>query len=125
MCGLGGLFSGSPTLTRLPWISATRSLVSFALMAEALAIRLAVMTAAFSNIKTLAIMSDSLTLIKMLKQKESRPALYRILFDIYHFSTYFNVISFHFIPRLQNSEADSVAKLALASSVVSVSSNGA
>ncbi|KAF3484983.1 hypothetical protein F2Q69_00052693 [Brassica cretica] len=72
MCGLGGLFSGSPTRTRLPRISATRSLVSSALMAEAPAICLAVMTAAFSNIKTVAILSDSLTLIKMLKQKETR-----------------------------------------------------
>lgn len=86
-------------------------------MAEALAIRLAVMTAAFSNIKSLVILSDSLSLITMLKARESSAAL----FDIYHFSY---VISFSFIPCLQNSDADSVAKLALSSFLVSSSPVG-
>lgn len=87
-------------------------------MAEALAVRLAVMDAAFSNIKSLMILSDSLSLIKLLKGNESRPAFFGILFDIYHFSSYFDVLSFRFIPRLQNFEADLVAKLALSHAVV-------
>lgn len=90
-------------------------------MAEALAIRLAVMTAAFSNIKSLVILSDSLSLITMLKARESSAALFGTLFDIYHFSY---VISFSFIPCLQNSDADSVAKLALSSALVSSSPVG-
>ncbi|KAF2562305.1 hypothetical protein F2Q70_00018329 [Brassica cretica] len=98
-----------------------RKHVSSALMAEALAIRLAVMTAAFSNIKSLVILSDSLSLITMLKARESSAALFGTLFDIYHFSY---VISFSFIPCLQNSDADSVAKLALSSALVSSSPVG-
>lgn len=95
-CGLRGLFSGSHPASRLPQISESRTLVSSALMAEALAVRLAVMNAAFSNIKFLMILSDSLSLIRLLKGKESRPALFGILFDIYHFSSYFDVLSFSF-----------------------------
>ena len=93
-------------------------------MAKALAVRLAVMNAAFSNIMSLMIMSDSLSFVKLLKGKESRPALFGILFDIYHFSSYFDVLSFRFIPRLQNSEADLVAKLALSHAVVTHSHMG-
>lgn len=54
--------------------------------------------------------------------KEFRPALFGIMFDIYHFSSYFDVISFSHIPRLSNCEADSVAKSALA--LLSVTSVG-
>ncbi|CAG7861676.1 unnamed protein product, partial [Brassica rapa] len=54
------------------------------------------MTAAFSNIKSLVILSDSLTLITLLKGKETRPGLSGILFDIYFFSSYFELISFSF-----------------------------
>lgn len=123
-CGLGGIFAGSIMVSKLPLLSETRSFVSSALMAEALAVRLAVMTAAFSNIKSLLILSYSLTLIKLLKGKESRPELFGILFDIYHFSSYFDAISFSFILRLQNSDADLVAKSALSNVCISSSRLG-
>lgn len=58
-------------------------------MTEALTVRLAVMTAAFSNIKFLTIRSNFLVLIKLLESRESRPTLFGIVFDIYHFSSYF------------------------------------
>ena len=83
-------------------------------MAEAIAVRSAVMTAASSNFRSLTVYSDSQVLISMIKAKETRPALYGILYDIYHFSTLFDSICFSFIPRLNNSEADLVAKSALA-----------
>ncbi|CAG7883126.1 unnamed protein product [Brassica rapa] len=83
-------------------------------MAEAIAVRSAVMTAASSNIRSLTVLSDSKVLISMVIAKESRPTLFGILFDIYHFSSVFDSIAFRFVPRLENSEADSVAKLALA-----------
>ena len=51
----------------------------------------------------------------MIRAKESRPELFGILYDIYHFSLSFDVISFHFIPRVHNDAADKVAKSALAS----------
>ncbi|KAG2305617.1 hypothetical protein Bca52824_025365 [Brassica carinata] len=81
--------------------------------------------AAFSNIKSLVIRSDPLTLVTLLKEKESRPGLFGILFDIYHFSSYVELISFCFIPCLQNVEADGVDKSALADAVVSSSRLGA
>ena len=82
-------------------------------MAEALAIRSAVMYAASSNVKVLMILLDSLSLVKLLKGKSSIPALFGILFDIYHFSSTFESVSFRFVPRLSNVEADTVAKSAL------------
>lgn len=89
-------------------------------MAEAIALRSAVMTAAQSNIRSLTVLSDSKVLISMVNAKDSRPALFGILFDIYHFSHAFETISFRFVPRLPNSEADSVAKLTLASADISL-----
>lgn len=123
-CGLGGVFSGPPSFDRLPHLSESRTLVSSALMAEALAVRLAVMKTAFSNMKSLVILSDSLSLITLLKGKDSRPELFGILFDIYHFIPYFDAISFCYIPRFQNTEADGVAKSALVSVIASFSISG-
>lgn len=113
-CGLGIIFSGPVFVNFQSQLSCTRPFVSSALMSEALAVRRAVMTAAFANFKSLLILSDSLDLIKLLNKVESKPALFGIMFDIYHFSTYFDVISFVHVPRLSNCEADSVAKSALA-----------
>ncbi|CAF2258607.1 unnamed protein product, partial [Brassica napus] len=71
-------------------------------IAEALAVRSAVSTAASSNIKSLTVYSDFLVLISLLKAKESRPTLYGIVFDIYHLSRLFSSISFCYVPRLTN-----------------------
>ncbi|XP_013718786.2 uncharacterized protein LOC106422541 [Brassica napus] len=117
-CGLGGVFTGPPSTTHLRQLCESRPFVFFALMAEALAVRLAVMTAACANIKSLLILSDSLDLVKLLIKKESRPALFGIVFDIYYFTSLFDVISFAHVPRLNNCEADFVARSALASIVV-------
>ncbi|KAF3599253.1 hypothetical protein F2Q69_00039276 [Brassica cretica] len=100
--------------SRLPNIHYSCRFISSALMAEAIAVRSAVMKAASSNIRSLTVYSDSQVLISMIKTKETRPALYGILFDIFYFSSLFETISFMFIPRLENSEADLVAKSALA-----------
>lgn len=62
--GLGGAFTGHSSVSQLPSLSGSRKSVSV-LMAEALAVRLAVMTAAFSNIKSLVILSDSVAHIKL------------------------------------------------------------
>lgn len=93
-------------------------------MAEAIAIRAAVMKAASSNLRSLTVLSDSKVLITMLKTKTSRPALFGILFDIFYFSSVLDSVSFLFIPRLQNLEADRVAKSALAMIVVNPSAEG-
>ncbi|WZY80122.1 hypothetical protein YC2023_026506 [Brassica napus] len=113
-CCIGVLFSELED-TRIQPLKVSRSFVSSALMGEALAVRLAVMTASSSNVRSLIVLSDSQVLINMIRAKESRPELFGILFDIYHFSLSFEDISFHFIPRLCNVAADNVAKAALAS----------
>lgn len=82
-------------------------------MAECLAIRSVVMTAASSNIRSLTVYSDSQVFINMLKRKESQPSLFGIMGDIYHFSRAFEAISFVFIPRWENLDADLVAKASL------------
>lgn len=109
-CGFGGVFSGWRPHREIEPLQASRRFVSSALMAEALAIRSAVMHAASLNIKSLMILSDSLSLVQLLKEGGSVPALFGILFDIYHFSSTFSVISFSYVPRLSNIMADSVAK---------------
>lgn len=114
--GIGGIFSGS-LATSLTSFSKVHSHVSSALMAEAIAVHRAVSLAVYSNVRSLAVLSDSLSLIKLLKMGELQPELFGIMFDIYHFMSLFDVISFHFISRNFNSEADSVAKSVLALSV--------
>lgn len=111
-CGFGAVFSG-PAGSSLPTVSDSRPFVSSALMGEALAMRAAIMIAFTSNVRSLTIRSDSLALINLVKAKESRPELFGILFDVYHFSNLFDVISFVFTPRLCNTAADAVAKTAL------------
>lgn len=121
-CGTGGVFSGTVGQCPAP-ISDSRRFVSSAIMAECLAIRSAVMHAASLNIKSLMILSDSQSLVKLVKERGSVPALFGILFDIYHFSLLFDVIFFSYVPRLSNVMTDSVAKSAL-SLLNLASSNG-
>ena len=59
------------------------------------------------------ILSDSLSLVKLLKGRGSVPVLFGILFDIYYFSVLFGVVSFSYVFRVGNGMADSVAKSAL------------
>lgn len=67
------------------------------------------------RVRSLIVISDSHILINMIKAKESRPGLFGILFDIYHFSLSFDVMSCHFMPHLCNDVADKVATSALTS----------
>lgn len=90
-CGIGGIFQGAQRHTTTT-INFSCQFISSALMAEAIAVRSAVMDAAASNIRSLTVLSDSQVLIAMLKTKESRPALFGITFDIYHFSNLFDSI---------------------------------
>ncbi|KAF2616940.1 hypothetical protein F2Q68_00042484 [Brassica cretica] len=108
-CDIGVIFSGESTIT-LPNLCESHNHVSSALMAEAIAVRLAVVTAVYSNVRSLAVLSDSLSLIKLLKNGESQPELFGIMFDIYHYLSYFDVISYTFISQNFNGKADPVAK---------------
>lgn len=85
------------------------------LIAEALAIRKAVLEAFISNADSLLVLSDSQALVKLLKTKGSRTELNNILIDIYYYSSQLKACSIYYISRLCNVEADLVAKLELVS----------
>lgn len=116
-CDIGGILSGENTIT-LPNLCESRNHVSSALMAEAIAVHLAVATAVYSNIRSLEVLFDSLSLIKLLKNGGSQLEFFGIMFDIYHYLFYFDVVSCIFIFGNSNGESDSVAKSALSLAVI-------
>lgn len=87
--------------------------VSSPLMVEALAIRSAIAMAAALEIPNLQICSDSQTLIRAINNKMQDKEIYGILNDIHQISSVFGSISFSFLPRQQNKEADELAKRTL------------
>ncbi|KAG2321699.1 hypothetical protein Bca52824_014912 [Brassica carinata] len=111
-CDIGGIFSGENTII-LPNLCESHNHVLSAFMAEAIAVRLAVATTVYSNVRSLGVLSDSLSLIKLLKNGGFQPKLFGIMFDIYHYLSYFDVISSIFIFQNFNGEADVVAKSTL------------
>ncbi|KAL0876620.1 hypothetical protein Bca101_026325 [Brassica carinata] len=122
-CGIGAIYSGE-ALVQLPVLSEGRSHVSSAIMAETIAVHRAVSSAVYSNVRSLAVLSDSLSLINLLKAREYQPELFGIMFDIYRSIPLFDVISFTFLSRNFNIEADLVAKSALDRFVMSSTSGG-
>lgn len=87
--------------------------VPSALVAEALALKAAVQSAVTRGVDSLRVFSDSKSLITLLSTKKNHVWIQGILFDIHSLSVSFSSISFHFIPRLGNTLADSIAKSAL------------
>ncbi|CAN7107167.1 unnamed protein product, partial [Brassica rapa subsp. narinosa] len=63
-----------------------------------------------SNVDSLLVLSDSQTLVKLLKTKRSRTELNNILIDIYYFSSLLKACSFYHISCLCNVEADLLTK---------------
>lgn len=82
-------------------------------MAEALAVREAITFALNHGIGSLMLLSDSQSLIKMIKNKAMNLEVFGILHDIYLLSQNFSFLEFKFIPRAANDIADSVGKQAL------------
>lgn len=82
-------------------------------MAEALAVLAAINFALSHDLHTIAIHSDSQTLIQTINRKIMNLEIYGALTDIYSLSKSFNFISFSYIPRLENVRADMMAKQAL------------
>ncbi|ESQ45920.1 hypothetical protein EUTSA_v10011015mg [Eutrema salsugineum] len=87
--------------------------VSSALMAEALAIRSAVMHAKNAHIKNLLLLSDSQVVLRSIEAGNLIMDLHGILADIDSSTAAFNFVRFKFIPRKENCNADLAAKLAL------------
>ncbi|XP_013608331.1 PREDICTED: uncharacterized protein LOC106315106 [Brassica oleracea var. oleracea] len=87
--------------------------ISSPLMAEALAIRSALLHALDAGITLICIKSDCQALINALSSKYHSADIYGIIRDIEALSYRFSRISFSFIPRSQNSMADTLAKSAM------------
>ncbi|KAL0730817.1 hypothetical protein Bca4012_026911 [Brassica carinata] len=83
------------------------------LMAEALAVREALLHAKARHLSHICLKSDNQVLVKALISKQHPVELYGINLDIENLSSYFTSISFAFVSRNLNSAADALAKSAL------------
>lgn len=121
-CGGFGWVIKNPQEVTILQGSSSRPSVASALMAEALAMKAAITAAIASSVSRLACFSDCQELVLLLKSEGYAVELDGILADIYLLSAKLISISFNFVPRSENGEADALAKLALLSfSVPSVS----
>ena len=87
------------------------------LMAEALALRSGLLAAASLEITSIRVYSDCQTLIRAIQNKLQIKEIFGIVSDIMQISSAFESISFSFVPRSENQNADCLAKRALISSV--------
>lgn len=83
-----------------------------ALVAEALAVKALLLAAVSSQVRSLTMYSDSKNLVSLLKNHGKDVALQGVLFDIRLLALSLDSISFQFIPRLANVNADTLAKSA-------------
>ncbi|XP_013608026.1 PREDICTED: uncharacterized protein LOC106314742 [Brassica oleracea var. oleracea] len=113
-CGLGWHFRDNTDAPAGNFSSNRRSVPS-ALVAEALVVKSTIQTAVSRGVNSLRVFSDSKSLITLLATKKNHVWIQGILFDIHSLSNSFRNISFHFLPRLGNTLADSLAKSALLS----------
>ncbi|CAF2090136.1 BnaA06g32270D [Brassica napus] len=93
--------------------SAHRPFVCSALMAEALAIREALSKAKDLNLRSLQLFSDSQVLVTALRSELEVNEIAGVLHDIRNLATLFCPLSFRFIPRLENRQADALASSGL------------
>lgn len=110
--GFGCIFK-EPSTGTIHQASANRCHVGSAFIAEALAVKTALLEAINLGLRTLTIWSDSKSLITTILSCSPTVEAQGVLFDISHLCTLFSSVSFHHVPRLNNTEADALAKLAL------------
>lgn len=110
--GMGWIFkdteSGRPVTN-----TTNRSHVASALMAEALAVKAAISDAALRNFMSMSVCSDSKVLMDCINSRSRCLEVQSVLNDISALSASFESISFHFVSRSLNVEADSLAKRSL------------
>ena len=82
-------------------------------MAEALAVREALLHATLLHLSNICLKSDNQVLVKALTSKQHPVELYGINLDIENLSSSFSSVSFSYISRTLNSAADALAKSAL------------
>ncbi|XP_033141077.1 uncharacterized protein LOC108870768 [Brassica rapa] len=93
--------------------SSNRLFVCSALMAEALAMREALIKAKELNLQSIQLFSDSQVLVSALRSGLDVLEIAGVLHDIRSLATLFCPLAFNFIPRLDNRQADSLARAAL------------
>lgn len=77
-------------------------------MAEALAVKAALLDAVTNDFSQVNILSDSKSLVNLLNSSASTALLQSVLFDIRVLSCRLDSITFSFVPRLGNVVADSL-----------------
>ena len=87
--------------------------VSSALVAEGLALLKAVRSGVSEEHRMVAFESDSAQLIRAINSGEGISELYGVIEDILSFASVFEFVSFSWISREKNVQADRLAKLAL------------
>ncbi|XP_018479207.1 uncharacterized protein LOC108850128 [Raphanus sativus] len=110
--GIAWIFSGSTTNGNTSGAQVLQNVVS-PLTAEALAVRTAIQVAISSKVSHLRILSDNQTLIRAINDNLFEKEIYGILQDNECFSSLFVDLSFCFLPRAENGQADSLAKAIL------------
>ena len=98
--------------------AATEHFVPSPLVAEGMAIREALLQAQAFGYSKLLIKSDAQTIIRAINGRDSIKELFGILQDIHNLSCYLSVSRVCFIPRLDNIAANTLAKRALATTMV-------
>ncbi|ESQ50376.1 hypothetical protein EUTSA_v10002326mg [Eutrema salsugineum] len=83
------------------------------LIAEAIAIKMALADAIDLEIRKLCVASDSKSLIQTITTKTLCPKIYGVLLDIFNLISFFSEIRFMYVPREANAQADALAKRAL------------
>ncbi|XP_013614191.1 PREDICTED: uncharacterized protein LOC106320384 [Brassica oleracea var. oleracea] len=111
-CGIGWLLRDADNAVAERSSSYWRYVPS-ALVAEALAVKAAITAAISSHVSSIRVYSDSKNLVSLLKNQGQDVVLKGVLHDINVLARSFSYISFIFVPRLKNVEADLLAKAAL------------
>ncbi|CAG7874788.1 unnamed protein product, partial [Brassica rapa] len=93
--------------------TSTELCVASPLMAEALAVREALLHAKARHLSNICLKSDNQVLVKALNSKQHPVELYGFNLDIEKLSSSFSSITFAYVPRTLNSAADALAKTAL------------
>lgn len=111
--GFGCIFKDPSSNITIHQNSENRCIVGSAFIAEAIAVKVALLEAAQLGLRTLTIQSDSQSLINIISTRKRNIEAQGVLFDIEHLCIFFSSISFQFVLRLNNAEADSLVKQAL------------
>ncbi|KAJ0244099.1 Ribonuclease H domain-containing protein [Hirschfeldia incana] len=110
--GCGCIFKDVNNITTHQF-SSNCSCVGSAFVAEALAVKACLKAARSLGLSNLNVWSDSKSLVMAISNKEKITEVQGILFDISRLCSSFMSVVFVHVPRLNNVEADALAKAAL------------